>query len=112
MALILLHLVDSDLLCLKPTTKSWHAGGPALLQWHLLFSIDTSVEGNISKYRAQVNRGMTSTKAVYLDTNYWIQLRDAEIVKGTAASVALLSRLRSLVSARMNRPGFSGGCLV
>lgn len=75
-------------------------GGPALLHWHRRFGIDISVEAYIDKYKAQVNHGMTSTKAVYLDTNYWIRLRDAEIGKGTASSVALLSRLRSLVAAR------------
>lgn len=75
-------------------------GGPALLQWHRRFGVDTSVEEYISKYKAQVDRGMTSTKAVYLDTNYWIWLRDAEIGRGTAAGAALLRRLRSLVAAR------------
>lgn len=75
-------------------------GGPAVLQWHRRFGVDTSVEEYISKYKAQVSRGMASTKAVYLDTNYWVRLRDAEIGKGTAAGVALLSRLRSLVAAR------------
>lgn len=74
--------------------------GPALLHWHLRFSVDTSVEEYISKYKAQVDRGMAFTKAVYLDTNYWVRLRDAELGKGTVAGVALLGRLRSLVAAR------------
>ena len=75
-------------------------GGPDLLQWHRRFGVETSVEEYIFKYKAQVDRGMTFTKAVYLDTNYWIWLRDAELGKGTAEGVALLGRLRSLVASR------------
>lgn len=75
-------------------------GGPALLQFHRRFGVDTDVAEYISKYKAQVSRGMVSTKAVYLDTNYWVWLRDAEIGKGSSAGVALLSRLRALVAAR------------
>lgn len=75
-------------------------GGPALLHWHRRFGVDTSVEEYIFKYKAQVDHGMTFTKAVYLDTNYWVRLRDAELGKGTVAGVALLGRLRSLVAAR------------
>lgn len=89
-------------------------GGPALLQWHRRFGVDTSVEEYVSKYKAQVDRGMAFTKTVYLDTNYWVRLRDAEIGKGTAAGVALLSRLRSLVAARkivcVERNRWRGGC--
>ena len=75
-------------------------GGPALLHWHRRFGVDTSVEEYIFKYKAQVDRGMAFTKAVYLDTNYWIRLRDAELGKGTVEGVALLCRLRSLVASR------------
>lgn len=75
-------------------------GGPALLHWHRRFGVDTSVEEYIFKYKAQMDRGMAFTKAVYLDTNYWVRLRDAELGKGTDAGVALLRRLRSLVAAR------------
>ena len=75
-------------------------GGPALLRWHRRFNVDTSVDEYIVKYKIQVDRGMTATKAVYLDTNYWIWLRDAELGKGTAAGIALLDRLRLLVAAR------------
>lgn len=75
-------------------------GGPALLHWHRLFGVDTSVEEYILKYKLQMERGMASTKAVYLDTNYWIWLRDAELGRGTVESVALLGRLRSLVATR------------
>lgn len=75
-------------------------GGPALLQSHRRFGVGISVGEYIAKYKAQVERGMVFTRAVYLDTNYWVRLRDAEIGKGTPAGVALLGRLRSLVSAR------------
>lgn len=43
---------------------------------------------------------MALSKAVYLNTNYWIQLRDAERGKGSASGLALLNRLRTLVAAR------------
>ena len=75
-------------------------GGPALLKWHRRHGTDTSVEEYILKYKAQVALGIANTKVVYLDTNYWVRLRDAELGKGSAAGVALLSRLRSLVAAR------------
>jgi hypothetical protein len=75
-------------------------GGPALLKWHEQFGVDTNVEEYVAKYKIQVDRGMASTKAVYLDTNYWIWLREVETGIGTPAAVVLLSRLRSLVAER------------
>ena len=75
-------------------------GGPALLEWHLCNGTETSSNEYILKYKAQVARGIANTKVVYLDTNYWVRLRDAELGKGSTSGVALLGRLRSLVASR------------
>jgi hypothetical protein len=44
--------------------------------------------------------GLSQSRIIYLDTNYWVWLRDAERGTGTAEAVRLLKTLRGLVRSR------------
>lgn len=76
-------------------------GGPDLLRWHHENERQTTVQAYVNLYQAQVATGMTRAKAVYLDTNYWVLLRETAIGnRDDAAARALLVRLRELVADR------------
>lgn len=51
-------------------------------------------------YREQLARGLSETRLIYLDTNYWVRLRDAALGKGTPEAVQLLEILRAMVRSR------------
>jgi hypothetical protein len=76
-------------------------GGPDLLQWHRQNGRQTTVQAYVNLYQAQVARGLERTKTVYLDTNYWVLLRETVLQnRDVAVARALLARLRDLVAAR------------
>jgi len=75
-------------------------GGPALIAWHHQHGIDRSAAQYLSSYRSLLVRGLTGVRLIYLDTNFWIRMRDAEIGTGSPAAVRLLRTLRSMVRSR------------
>lgn len=75
-------------------------GGPALLAWHHHNGTHCSAADYLFLYRDLMLRGLSNTRLIYLDTNYWIRLRDAAIGKGVPEAVKLLELLRGLVRSR------------
>ena len=51
-------------------------GGRDLLKWHRQNGLHIPIQAYVNLYQAQVAKGMQHTKAVYLDTNYWVLLRE------------------------------------
>lgn len=80
-------------------------GGPALVRWHRTNAPDTDEASYLWRYRRVLVRGIQATKIIYLDTNFWVRLRDAENAGYTGAAASadardLLTRLRALTKAR------------
>jgi len=80
-------------------------GGADLVRWHRANAPDIDVDTYLLSYRSVLVRGIQATKIIYLDTNFWIRLRDAENAEFTGALAAadaraLLTRLRALTKTR------------
>jgi hypothetical protein len=83
--------VDEFLSCL---------GGSDLIAWHRTNGAHRSAEDYLKLHRDLLVRGLSGTRLLYLDTNYWVRLRDAAIGKGTPESINLLQTLRAMVRSR------------
>lgn len=75
-------------------------GGPELIAWHYHNGPHRSAANYLTLYRDLLVRGLSSTRLIYLDTNYWVRLRDAATGKGSSEAVKLLKTLRALVRSR------------
>ena len=75
-------------------------GGPSLIAWHHQNGIDRSAVEYLNSYRGLLVHGLSAARLIYLDTNFWIRMRDAEIGTGSPAAVHLLQTLRSMVRSR------------
>lgn len=75
-------------------------GGKSLVGWHRSHYTNVDADQYLDLYRQQLLRGMQECLRIYLDTSYWVRLRDAQIGRGSNSAVALLARLRALVRSR------------
>jgi hypothetical protein len=75
-------------------------GGPALLAWHRRHGVDLRADLYLGLYRDRLVRGLSKPLLIYLDTNFWVRLRDAARGTGLPGNVELLQRLRAMVRAR------------
>ena len=75
-------------------------GGPDLIAWHHQNGAERSAAEYLGLYRSQLVRGLSGTRLIYLDTNFWVRLREAELGRGSAAAVHLLQTLRAMVRSR------------
>jgi len=80
-------------------------GGPALVRWHRVNTLNTDETSYLWRYRGVLVNGIQTTTTIYLDTNFWVRLRDAEIAEcngaaGVADARAMLTRLRALTKTR------------
>lgn len=75
-------------------------GGENLLGWH--HSNGESIESSeyLERYRRVLLSGLSRSRLIYLDTNYWIRLRDAELGRGKPEAIRLLQTLRAMVRSR------------
>lgn len=71
-----------------------------LVLWHRRNGGDLDVAAYRKLYRNVLLNGLRHTKLLYLDTNYWVRLRDAELGSGEPAAVQLLQTLRAMVRSR------------
>lgn len=75
-------------------------GGPRLIAWHRHNGTETNAEEYRKSYQRVLINGLSRTKLIYLDTNYWVSLRKAELGQGSADEYSLLTTLRAMVRAR------------
>ena len=75
-------------------------GGQRLVFWHRNNGTDMDADQYRNHYRRVLVNGLSQSRIIYLDTNYWVWLRDAERGTGTAEAVRLLKTLRGLVRSR------------
>jgi hypothetical protein len=75
-------------------------GGPKLIAWHHDNGAHLSSVGYRELYRDVLVRGLSQTQLLYLDTNYWIRLRDAAMGRGSNEASRLLHTLRAMVRSR------------
>lgn len=75
-------------------------GGPALLAWHRENGTAVPADAYLGLYRDRLLRGLDHTLVIYLDTNFWVRLRDAARGTGSAEAVRLLQTLRTMVRRR------------
>lgn len=74
--------------------------GPGLVAWHHQNGTHLSAVAYRNLYRDVLVRGLSRTRLLYLDTNFWVRLRDAAIGKGTPEASKLLQTLRAMVRSR------------
>jgi hypothetical protein len=74
--------------------------GKSLVEWHQVNGGDVGAAAYTKRYRDQLIAGLSKTRTVYLDTNYWVWLRQAELGTGTDAQRQLLDTLRAMVRSR------------
>ena len=75
-------------------------GGPDLVAWHRNNGVHRSADEYLGLQRDLLVRGLRNTRLLYLDTNYWVRLRDAAIGRGSPEALKLLQTLRALVRSR------------
>jgi hypothetical protein len=75
-------------------------GGSDLIAWHRTNGAHRSAVDYLKLHRDLLVRGLSGTRLLYLDTNYWVRLRDAAIGRGTPESINLLQTLRAMVRSR------------
>ena len=71
----------------------------ALVAWHLENGSECSATEYLFRYKKQLHAGLSGTFKIYLDTNFWIWLRQAE-VDNSHCAFPLLQILRMLVRQR------------
>ena len=75
-------------------------GGERLVLWHRANGTELSDQEYQDLYRQRLFHGLANCKRFYLDTNYWIRLRDAERGTGSVEAQRLLKCLRAMVKSR------------
>ena len=61
-------------------------------------SAESAIDRHVARAILKLGKVLARRRAIYLDTNYWIKLRDANRDKGTATTCYLLSILRKGVA--------------
>lgn len=75
-------------------------GGPLLLQWHHENGVDLSADDYLHRYQVIRSAGMESSQRIYLDTNYWVRIREAHLGLRDGVWLDLLNTLRARVRDR------------
>lgn len=75
-------------------------GGKEFVHWHRNNGKNIDAAVYLERYRSVLLSGLSRTKLFYLDTNYWVRLRDAELGCGTPEAARLLQTLRAMVRSR------------
>lgn len=75
-------------------------GGKNLVGWHHSHGRNIDAAEYLERYRRALLCGLSRTRLLYLDTNYWVRLRKAELGCGTLDAVRLLQTLRAMVRSR------------
>lgn len=75
-------------------------GGPGLIAWHDHNGTHLSAVAYRNLHRDVLVRGLSRTRLLYLDTNFWVRLRDASVGNGTPEASKLLQTLRAMVRSR------------
>ena len=75
-------------------------GRAELISWHHINGADVDANMYRERYRSVLLDGLSNAKLIYLDTNYWVELRKAELGYGSAEAKQLLQMLRAMVRAR------------
>jgi hypothetical protein len=75
-------------------------GGPELMAWHRDNGTHLSAVAYRELYRDVLVRGLSQTRLLYLDTNYWIRLRDTAMGRGSIEASKLLHTVREMVRSR------------
>lgn len=79
---------------------SMRLGGPALVSWHHENGTDISPIEYVDRYRRVRAAGMEGSQRIYLDTNYWVRLRQAQLGQIGGVWPELLRVVRSRVRDR------------
>lgn len=75
-------------------------GSGSLVEWHRHNYPTTEVDSYLYLYRRQLERGLSQCSRIFLDTNYWVQLRDAVMGRADGEAVVLLGLIREVVGSR------------
>lgn len=75
-------------------------GGAELVSWHHANGTDVNANMYREHYRKVLTDGLSHARLIYLDTNYWVWLRQAELGRGSTAATRLLQTLRAMVRSR------------
>ncbi len=75
-------------------------GGAELISWHHANGTDIDAKIYREHYRKVLFDGLSHSRLIYLDTNYWVRLRQAELGCGSTAAESLLQILREMVRSR------------
>lgn len=75
-------------------------GGEKLVSWHRANGVDVRPSVYLDRYRKVLLSGLSHARVIYLDTNYWVWLRQAELGGGTTEAQLLLRTLRAMVRSR------------
>ena len=75
-------------------------GGPNLVAWHHQNGTHRSAVDYLQLHRDLLVGGLSGSRLLYLDTNFWVRLRDAAMGRGTPEAVKLLQTLRTMVRSR------------
>ncbi len=75
-------------------------GGPNLIAWHHHNGTHLSAMDYLRLHRDLLVGGLSNTRLLHLDTNFWVRLRDAAMGRGTPEAVKLLQMLRTMVRSR------------
>jgi hypothetical protein len=78
----------------------YRVGGPRLIAWHHKNDVATSTLQHALRYKALRISGVESSLRIYLDTNFWIGLRDAELGRNSPVWRELLNTIRHYVRSR------------
>jgi hypothetical protein len=75
-------------------------GGAELVSWHHANGTDIDANMYREHYRKVLFDGLSRARLIYLDTNYWVWLRQAELGCGSTDAESLLQTLREMVRSR------------
>jgi hypothetical protein len=75
-------------------------GGKELVAWHHENGTGVNAQSYRERYRKVLVEGLSGARIIYLDTNYWVRLRDAELGCGSNSATLLLQMLRAMVRSR------------
>lgn len=75
-------------------------GGEKLVLWHRANGVNVDSFAYQERYRKVLLDGLSCARLIYLDTNYWVCLREAELGVGTPEAQRLLRGLRAIVRSR------------
>jgi len=68
-------------------------GGEKLVSWHRANDADANSSVYLERYRKVLLNGLSHARLIYLDTNYWVRLRKAELGKQEETSLRVTACL-------------------